>query len=48
VRPQSWWAFAVGLSIGSLAIALAATFGSAAQEHLPACETVKFISDLNR
>lgn len=48
MRPQSWWAFAAGLSIGSLAIALAATFGSAAEQHLPACETVKFISELNQ
>jgi hypothetical protein len=44
MRPQSWWAFAAGLSIGSLAIAAAATFGSAAEQHLPACETVKLVS----
>jgi hypothetical protein len=44
MRPQSWWAFAAGLSIGSLAIAAAATFGSAAEQHLPACEVVTFAS----
>jgi len=42
MRPQAYWGFAAGLTVGSLAIAAAATFGSAAEQHLPACETVTF------
>jgi hypothetical protein len=44
MRPQAWWAFAGGLAIGSLAIAAAATFGSAEAQQLPACETITFAS----
>ena len=44
MRPQSWWAFAAGLSIGALTIAAAATFGSGAAEYLPACETPVYVS----
>lgn len=47
MRPQSWWAFAAGLTVGSVAIALAATFGSAAEQHLPACESISFAHHLN-
>jgi hypothetical protein len=44
MRPQPWWAFAVGLTLGSLAIAAAATFGSAEAQQLPACESITFAS----
>jgi hypothetical protein len=44
MRPQAYWGFAAGLTVGSLAIAIAAALGSAAQQHLPACETVKLVS----
>ena len=37
------WAFAAGLAIGSLAIAAAATFGSAEAQQLPACETPMYV-----
>ena len=39
MRPQGYWGFAAGLSIGSLAIAALAFFGSAQAQQLPACET---------
>ena len=44
MRPQALWAFAAGLTIGSLAIAAAATFGSAEAQQLPACESVVIAS----
>ena len=44
MRPQAYWGFALGLTVGSLAIAAAATFGSGAAEHLPACETPVLVS----
>lgn len=40
MRPQSWWAFTAGLTIGSLAIAAAATFGNADAQQLPACQHI--------
>ena len=39
MRPQGYWGFAAGLTVGSLAIAIAAAFGSAEAQQLPACET---------
>jgi len=44
MRPQAWWGFAAGLAVGSLAIAFAATFGSAEAKQLPACESITFAS----
>jgi len=44
MRPQSWWGFAAGLTVGSLAIAIAAAVGSTAEQHLPACETPIYAS----
>ena len=44
MRPQGYWGFAAGLTVGSLAIAIAAALGSAEAQHLPACETVKLVS----
>jgi hypothetical protein len=44
MRPQAYWGFAVGLTVGSLAIAAAAAFGSAEAQHLPACETPVYAS----
>ena len=40
MRPQGYWGFAAGLTVGSLAIAIAAAFGSAEAQQLPACESV--------
>ena len=39
IRPATVWAFAAGLTIGSLGIAAAATFGTAGATHLPDCQT---------
>ena len=39
LRPATVWAFAAGLTIGSLGIAAAATFGTAGADYLPACQT---------
>jgi hypothetical protein len=44
MRPQGYWGFAAGLTVGSLAIAIAAALGSAEAQHLPACETPIFAS----
>jgi hypothetical protein len=44
MRPQAYWGFAAGLTVGSLAIAIAATFGSAEAQQLPACETPVYAS----
>lgn len=44
LRPSTVWAFASGLTLGSLAIAAAATFATAADEQLPACATVRIVS----
>ena len=39
IRTSTVWGFAAGLSVGSLLIAAAATFGTAHSEELPACQT---------
>ena len=44
MRPQADWGFAAGLTVGSLAIAIAAALGSAEAQHLPACETPIYAS----
>lgn len=44
MRPATVWAFAAGLTIGSLGIAAAATFSTGAAEHLPACQTPAIVS----
>jgi len=44
MRPQGYWGFALGLTVGSLAIAIAAALGSAEAQQLPACETPVYAS----
>ena len=44
MRPQSLWAFAAGLTIGSLTIAAAAAFGSAEAQQIPACDSPVYVS----
>jgi|GEM_PF-3138677 len=44
MRPQAYWGFGAGLTVGSLAIAIAAAFGSAEAQQLPACETPVYAS----
>ena len=44
MRPSTVWGFAAGLSVGSLAIATVAFFGSAEAQYLPACETPVYVS----
>lgn len=44
IRPPTVWAFSAGLSVGSLAIAAVAYFGTAADEALPACATPVYVS----
>jgi len=40
LRPSTIWSFAAGLTIGSLGIAAAATFGTSAADQLPACASL--------
>lgn len=42
LRPPTVIAFAAGITIGSLAIAAAATFGSSASVEMPSCSTVTY------
>lgn len=39
MRPSTITAFAFGLTVGAIAIAAAATFTTAAGQHLPDCHT---------
>lgn len=42
LRPPAVIAFAAGVTLGSLTIAAAATFGAGAAQELPSCQSVTY------
>ena len=48
IRPSTLWSFALGLTVGSLGIAAAATFGTAGAEQLPACATLHIAQEVTQ